>query len=74
MDFGGGDLRYACAPVGNPCLSQDNCLSQTCITPDTGGLGYCSLFCRRSRIDCPSGWSCSAVDPTLPDLLVCALP
>ena len=74
MDFGGGDLRYACAPVGNPCLSQDNCLSQTCTTPDTGGHGYCSLFCRRSRIDCPSGWSCSAVDPTLPDLLVCALP
>ena len=74
MDFGGGDLRYACAPVGNPCLSQDNCLSQTCITPDTGSLGYCSLFCRSSRTDCPSGWRCSAVDPTQPDLFVCELP
>lgn len=74
LDFGGGDLRYTCAPVGNSCLTQNNCLSQTCLTPDTGGLGYCSLFCREAGSDCPAGWSCSAVDPTLPDLSVCALP
>lgn len=74
LDFGGGDLRYTCAPVGNSCLTQNDCLSQTCLTPDTGGLGYCSLFCRTAGSDCPAGWRCSAVDPTLPALSVCALP
>lgn len=74
LDFGGGDLRYTCAPVGNSCLTQNDCLSQTCLTPDRGGLGYCSLFCREAGSDCPAGWGCSAVDPTLPDLSVCALP
>ena len=74
LDFGGGDLRYTCAPVGNSCLTQNDCLSQTCLTPDTGGLGYCSLFCRTAGSDCPAGWRCSAVDPTLPAISVCALP
>lgn len=74
LDFGGGDLRFTCAPVGGPCLTQDNCLSQTCLTPDSGGIGYCSLFCRSGRNDCPASWRCSAVDPTLPDVSVCALP
>ena len=74
LDFGGGDLRYTCAPIGGGCLTQNDCLSQTCLTPDTGGIGYCSLFCRAGGDDCPATWSCSAVDPTLPDLSVCALP
>lgn len=73
LEFAGGDVRFVCAPIGNPCLTQDNCLSQTCLTPDGGGLGTCSVLCRADRDPCPSPWRCEEVDPTLPGVTVCTL-
>ena len=52
-----------CTQVGNPCLDFSNCLSGTCLTPDTGGLGYCSTFCSASDADsCPTGFTCAAIE------------
>ncbi len=73
LEFAGGDVRFVCAPIGDPCFTQDNCLSQTCLTPDTGGVGMCSVLCRADRDPCPSPWRCAEVDPTLPGVTVCTL-
>ena len=75
VPFDDGSSQRVCTPIGDPCIDQNQCLSQTCLTPDGGGIGYCSSFCDRSDPNaCPSGWACTAPDPLQPALTVCTLP
>jgi hypothetical protein len=75
VPFDDGTSARVCTPIGGRCIDQNDCLSQTCLTPDGGGLGYCSSFCDGADPGaCPSGWSCTAPDPTQPALTVCTLP
>jgi hypothetical protein len=66
---GGVTFVSACAPVGTDCninrtTGLNNCLSGTCLTPDTGGLsGYCSVFCNPGDPDaCPLGFACARIE------------
>lgn len=75
VGFAGDVVQQVCTPIGNPCISEAQCLSGTCLTDDGGGLGYCSTFCDpRGTADCPAGFACSAPDPLQPSLYVCVLP
>ncbi len=75
VPFAGGELLRVCAPIGDRCLDQNDCLSQVCLNDGPGTIGYCSSFCHLGTASpCPPGWLCDAPDPTLPGVTVCVLP
>ena len=62
VDLGTGEpsLLRVCTPVNMDCDDETDCLSGTCITPDDGGDGYCSVFCSMSDPDsCVPGMICA---------------
>lgn len=75
VETSGGTLNL-CTPIGESCAGPPtDCMSGTCLTDDVTGAGYCTQFCDPGTgKTCPSGWLCTAPDPTLPFLTVCTLP
>jgi hypothetical protein len=77
--FGTGEdtfTLWVCAPVGNSCTIDpdtgfNDCLSGTCLTSDSGGGGFCSVFCDAGFPEaCPSGYSCDEIDSEFPPVCV----
>jgi hypothetical protein len=74
FDDGEGGLfaLNSCAPVGTTCevdvgTGLNNCLSGLCLTPDTGGAGFCSMICQSADPNaCPFGYACELVDSEFP--------
>ncbi len=63
-----GSGALALALVGDPCGSDNNCITGNCNQSDMTGFtnGYCTYDCRPGRMGCPVKTSCIALNGDTP--------